>query len=109
MSFEPNKIYLHDPDGYFSEEYSAIDNTVVWSEDRISDDDYEYILSSHAVLADVRAIAEEMINPIKYLTDEAKKQGGVLNGSIAIQISNDVEFYKIRAKRILQKVSEHFS
>ena len=43
---EPEKIYLHDPHGYFEEDYSGECNTVVWSEDRISENDYEYVRAS---------------------------------------------------------------
>lgn len=79
------------------------------------DDSIEYIRSDlvsndvHSLLAEVRAIIEEMVDPINYLENEAKKAGGLLNGGMAIQISNDIEFYKSRARRIMQKISEHFS
>ena len=63
---------------------------------------------AYSLLAEVRAIAEDMVYPIQYLENEAKKQGGVLNGVMAVQISNDVEFYKSRSRIILQKISEHF-
>ena len=54
---EPDKIYLHDPDGYF-EENGLGDNTVLWSEDRVDDKDYEYIRASKAALADVTELLE---------------------------------------------------
>lgn len=40
--FAPDKIYLHDPHGYFDDD-SGKDNTVMWSEDKINEDDIEYI------------------------------------------------------------------
>jgi hypothetical protein len=63
MSFEPEKIYLHDPHGYFENDYVG-DNTVTWSEEQIDDNDYEYIKSpqnlaqpdAYSLLAAVRAI-----------------------------------------------------
>ena len=52
MSTEPDRIYLHDPHGCFDEDTEAGDNnTVTWSEERIDENDYEYIRS--AVLGDV--------------------------------------------------------
>jgi hypothetical protein len=42
MSFEPDKIYLHDPHGYFDAESLGCE-TVTWSEDRIDENDYEYV------------------------------------------------------------------
>lgn len=43
MSLEPDRIYLHDPYGCFEEQNYCENNTVLWSEDKISDVDYEYI------------------------------------------------------------------
>lgn len=43
MSYEPNIIYLHDPHGYFENEYIDGDNTVIWSEDQMDKNDYKYI------------------------------------------------------------------
>ena len=64
---------------------------------------------AYSLLAELQAIAEEMVYPIQYLENEAKKRGSILNGGMAVQISNDVEFYKSRSRIILQKISEHFS
>ncbi len=60
MSTEPEKIYLHDPHGYFDDDndYMGI-NTVMWSEDRIDEADYEYI-RSHKNLAKPDAVSGEV-------------------------------------------------
>ena len=65
MSTEPDKIYLHDPHGVFDEDGHNGLETVTWSEDRIDENDYEYVRL--AVLGDVRAIYDELLEELMYL------------------------------------------
>ena len=66
MSLEPDKIYLHDPHGVFDEAGHGGKETAVWSEDRISEGDYEYIrshqsLNSNALLKEMKAAFDELL------------------------------------------------
>ena len=75
ITYEPAKIYLHDPHRYFEEDYSGEGNTVVWSEDRISENDYEYvrasrILKNKGVIKE--ANEEELTEAIKYCVSTFK-------------------------------------
>ena len=45
MSNEPEVIYLHDKLDFFGENAHR-ENTVQWSETRVTDDDYQYIRST---------------------------------------------------------------
>lgn len=42
MNLAPDRIFLHDPCGVFENEWQTNVETVMWSEDRIADNDYEY-------------------------------------------------------------------
>jgi hypothetical protein len=47
MSNEPEVIYLHDRDHIYKYEYNGhMENTVQWSETRLTDNDYQYIRST---------------------------------------------------------------
>ena len=49
ITYEPKIIFLHDPHGYFEEDYSGEGNTVVWSEERINENDYEYVRATEVI------------------------------------------------------------
>lgn len=42
--FAPERIFLHDPYDSFSDDSRGSLETVEWSEERISDDDIEYVM-----------------------------------------------------------------
>ena len=48
---------------------------------------------------------EKIVNPIKYLQDEAEKDGARLNGYMAIEVTKDVNFYKEIARKALQEIA----
>jgi hypothetical protein len=74
MSTEPDKIYLHDPLGCFDEDTEAGDNnTVTWSEERIDENDYEYV-KSDCITDDICFICKKptqnlSANPAKWRID----------------------------------------
>ena len=48
---------------------------------------------------------EKIANPIKYLQDEAEKEGAKLNGYMAVEISKDVNFYRDIARKALENIN----
>ena len=42
--FAPERIFLHDPHDAFSDDSRGSLETVEWSEERVSDDDIEYVM-----------------------------------------------------------------
>lgn len=50
---------------------------------------------------------EKIANPIKYIRQEAEKEGGALNGVMAIQISNDANYLKGIAQAALTNYQKH--
>jgi hypothetical protein len=115
MSTEPDRIYLHDPHGCFDEDTEAGDNnTVTWSEERIDENDYEYVRNpqklsksdAYSLLAEVRAeLLKELLLVFKDLLDEAKCYYHLYPNSHRGTVE---EYFEIEDK-LIKKVSEHFS
>jgi uncharacterized protein with ACT and thioredoxin-like domain len=64
----------------------------------------------NGVLADVSgqlaiSALEKITNPIKYLQEEAEKDGAKLNGYMAIEITKDANFYKEIARKALEEIA----
>ena len=104
MSLEPEKIYLHDPHGVFDEAGHGGKETIVWSEDRIDENDYEYTRSPknlpkadvYSLLSDVRALKarnEKLTDIINWMSNGY--------GIDHMEIEYDIEMAEIE--------SEHFS
>lgn len=57
-----------------------------------------------------RAVAvsalRRIANPIKYLSDEAEREGAKLDGRMAVQMTKDASFYQEIANRALGEISK---
>lgn len=64
----------------------------------------------NGALADVSGMLaisalQKIANPIKYLQDEAEKEGARLDGYMAIQLTKDANFYQEIARKALEEIA----
>ena len=64
----------------------------------------------NGVLADVSGMLaisalQKIANPIKYLQDEAGKEGARLDGYMVIQLTKDANFYQEIARKALEEIA----
>lgn len=52
---------------------------------------------------------EQIANPMKYLRDEAEKDGCILDGYMAMQLINNANFYRDIASKALDKINANNS
>ena len=108
----PKRIYLQvGEDLPKNEDVNFKDlSEVTWCEDKINDSDICYIRAGKCYTPDVSvALAisalQKIANPIKYLQDEAEKEGAKLDGYIAIQLTKSANFYVEIAYKALQEIA----
>ena len=80
------------------------DHTCVGETDfgKVADELMELVRPGAAAISALRKIA----NPIKYLLDEAEREGAKLDGRIAVQMTKDASFYQEIANRALKEISK---
>ena len=66
----------------------------------------------NGVLADVSGMLaisalQKIVNPIKYLQEEAEKEGARLDGYMAIQLTKDANFYQEIARNALEEIANY--
>ena len=66
----------------------------------------------NGVLADASGMLaisalQKIANPIKYLQDEAEKDGAKLDGYMAIQLTEDANFYQEIARKALEEIANY--
>ena len=53
----------------------------------------------------LEAALQRIINPIKFMTEDAKRDGMLLNGQMAVQLSEDHNYLKQIAKEALARLT----
>jgi len=63
------------------------------------------IVDLHRRIAELEQALKKISNPVFALQNEASARGDALNGSVAIQLSNDPEFLKDIARKALNSTT----